>query len=142
MKIKLVLAFWIGLACASPAQSAAPVFPELLSPTNGVLMTNAEFRCFSGGRIIFMNGTGYRTFQAGDLNTNVLAALHTDAARLEAGQKALDEVKRRQAAVDAAQRDAAARAQYAMDHPESSIYHDPHSKVRDPLQRNGNFFGQ
>jgi hypothetical protein len=56
-------------------------------------MTNAEFRCFSGDRIIFANEVDYRIFQATDLNTNVLSALNITAAQLELKQQAVDAEK-------------------------------------------------
>lgn len=91
MKIKLIL---LCLLCVlsrpCSAQTNSIVFPELLSPTNSVLMTNAEFRTFSGKKIFFKNDAGYKSFTAADLNTNVLAALGTSAAKLDAQQAALD----------------------------------------------------
>ena len=108
MKMKLHLVFAIagalGLtaaALANPqtgqpsAQTNSIVFPQLLSPTDLVLMTNAEFRCLSGDKIFFRNDNGYQSFRATDLNTEVLAALHITAAQLEARHKNLDAANRR-----------------------------------------------
>jgi peroxiredoxin len=106
------LMFMLGLALNLPANppsdppSGSPdglVFPQLLSPTNSVLMTNAEFRCYAGGKIFFKNDSGYQSFQAGDLNPGVLAALHTTAALLDAQQQKLDAANQRSQALAAAQ---------------------------------------
>jgi hypothetical protein len=90
MKTKIILVATVFAALISSAQTNSIIFPQLLSPTNSVLMTNAEFRCFSGNRIIFKNDDGYQTFNAPDLNTNVLAALHTTTAQLDLNQKLLE----------------------------------------------------
>lgn len=94
MKSKLVV---IGLLIsqASFAQDHAIIFPKLLSPIDSVLMTNAEFRCFSGDKMFFKNEGGYHAFHAADLNTNVLFALHVSSEQLEAKQKAADEADKR-----------------------------------------------
>ena len=89
----LVVAAFADPQTGQPAaQANGIIFPQLLSPTKSVLMTNAEFRLFSGGKIFFKNDNGYQSFHAADLNTNVLAALHTTAAQLEMQQKNLDAV--------------------------------------------------
>ena len=77
------------------AQTNGIMFPQLLSPTNSVLMTNAEFRTFSGKKIFFRNDAGYKSFTADDLNTNVLTALGTSAAKLNVQQAALDAANHR-----------------------------------------------
>lgn len=98
MKRAIALFSILGLAAADladsqtgqpSAQANGIVFPQLLSPTDSVLMTNAEFRLFSGDKIFFKNDSGYQSFHAADLNTNVLAALHATAAQLEMQQKNL-----------------------------------------------------
>jgi len=78
-----------------PAQTNRLLFPQPLSPVNSVLMTNAEFRCFSGNKIFFKNDNGYQSFHAADLNTNVLAALRITSGQLEAQQKDLDATNQR-----------------------------------------------
>src|ERR1035437_6379718 len=90
MKTKLVLIAAMFAALISAAQTNSIIFPQLLSPTNSVLMTNAEFRVISGKKIFFLNEAGYKSFTAADLNTNVLAALGTSAAKLDSQQAARD----------------------------------------------------
>lgn len=96
----LILGFAVA-ALADPqtgqpsAQTDGILFPQLLSPANSVLMTNSTFRSLSGDKIIFRNDNGYRTFHAGDLNPNVLAALHITTAQLEARQKSLNDANQR-----------------------------------------------
>jgi peroxiredoxin len=104
MKPAIILLSILGLAVAAladtqigqpSAQTNSIMFPQLLSPTDSVLMTNAEFRSFSGDKIIFRNDNGYRTFHVADLNKDVLATLHITAAQLEALQKNLDAANQR-----------------------------------------------
>lgn len=118
------------------------IFPQLISSTNTVLMTNAEFRCFGGDKIFFLNENGYQSFYAADLSTNVLSALHVTAAQLAARKKAQDEYDANYQSKVAAARADEARKQYAKDHPVSGIYHDSSSTVYDPNQQGGNFMGQ
>jgi hypothetical protein len=87
VKTKLVLAAAMFTALVSSAQTNGIIFPLLLSPTNSVLMTNAEFRVISGAKIFFKNDAGYRMFYPGQLNSNVLAALHTSIPQLAAQQQ-------------------------------------------------------
>lgn len=100
--IALLLIFGLAFVALADPQTGQPpaqlnnvIFPQLLSPTDSVLMTKVEFRVFSGDKIIFRNDNGYRTFHAADLNTNVLAALHITAAQLEMQQKILDAADQR-----------------------------------------------
>lgn len=117
MKTKLILIATVFAALVSSAQTNSIIFPQLLSPTNSVLMTNAEFRCYSGAKIFFMNDAGYKAFYAADLNTNVLAALHISPAQLAAQQKKLDDAKQRN---------------WAATHPDNSeIYETPATPVDD-----------
>lgn len=95
MKTKLVLIAAVFTALVSPAQTNSIIFQQLLSPTNSVLMTNAEFRVISGNKIFFKNDNAYQAFHAADLNTNVLAALHITADQLESQQKALNAANQR-----------------------------------------------
>ncbi|MGD0813829.1 MAG: redoxin domain-containing protein [Verrucomicrobiota bacterium] len=104
MKRAVTLFSILGLAAAGLAdpQTSQPsaqinsiIFPQLLSPAGSVLMTNAEFRLFSGGKIFFKNDNGYQSFHAADLNADVLAALHITDAQLEAQQKNLDAANKR-----------------------------------------------
>jgi hypothetical protein len=87
VKTKLVLAAAMFTVLVSSAQTNSIMFPLLLSPTNSVLMTNAEFRVISGAKIFFKNNAGYRMFYPGQLNSNVLAALHTSIPQLVAQQQ-------------------------------------------------------
>lgn len=73
------------------------VFEQLLSSSNTVLMTNAEFRCTSGDRIFFRNDAGYQDFHAADLNSNVLGKLHLTTDQLDLQQVRLDDQKYRTA---------------------------------------------
>jgi hypothetical protein len=95
MKTKLILIATMFAALVSFAQTNGIIFPQLLSSTNTVLMTNAEFRSYSGSRIIFKNDEGYQSFRAPDLNTNVLNALHITAAQLDLKQQALDAARQK-----------------------------------------------
>jgi peroxiredoxin len=94
----------LGLAVTAPADSqtdqpSAPtnsiIFPQLLSPMDSILMTNAEFRGFSGDKLIFRNDNGYRTFRAADLNADLLAALRVTTGQLDTQQKNLEAAKQR-----------------------------------------------
>jgi hypothetical protein len=96
-KTLLIASIPIVLAIFSiHAQTTNITFEKLLSSTNSVLMTNAEFRCFSGARIFFRNADGYRAFYPGELNSNVLTALHTSIIQLAAQQQALIDANQRQ----------------------------------------------
>jgi len=89
MKEKLI-AFSLFLTVAASAQTNAIIFPQLLSPSGTVLMTNAEFRVIYGNKIWFLNDVGYKSFNADDLNTNVLNALGTSADELDSKKAAAD----------------------------------------------------
>ncbi len=68
------------------------IFERLLSASNTVLMTNAEFRCITGNRIFFKNEDGYEGFGADVLNSNVLTRLNLNASQLDSEQtKSIDE---------------------------------------------------
>jgi len=54
-------------------------------------MTNAEFRTIVGAKIYFKNDAGYQMFWPGQLNSNVLAALHTSIPQLVAQQQKLND---------------------------------------------------
>lgn len=90
MKFKIGLLAAIAISLSASAQTNIVIFNQLLSPSNTVLMTNAEFRCYSGSKIFFKNDNGYQAFHAFDLSSNVLVALHTSPAQLDAQQQALD----------------------------------------------------
>ena len=93
--ITALLILGSAVAALADPQTNDIIFPQLLSPTDSVLMTNAEFRSFSGDKIIFRNDNGYRTFRASDLKRDVLAALRISPAQLEAQQKKLDAANQR-----------------------------------------------
>ena len=58
-------------------------------------MTNAEFRMIAAPKIYFKNNAGYRSFYPGELNSNVLTALHTSIAQIAAQQqKIIDDAAR------------------------------------------------
>jgi len=79
-----------AVTLAAKAQTNAIVFPQLLSATNSVLMTNAEFRLVSGNRVFFENANGEQWFRATNLDASVLAALKLDAKTLDANQAKID----------------------------------------------------
>ncbi len=91
----LLAVFALSFVALAGAQTGGTVFPQLLSPAGTVLMTNAQFRVLSGNRLIFLNDSGYQSFHAADLSTNVLAALHLTPAQLDAQQKSLDAAHQR-----------------------------------------------
>jgi len=117
VKTKLVLIAAMFAALISSAQTNSIIFPQLLSPTNSVLMTNAEFRMISVPKIYFKNDAGYRSFYPGELNSNVLTALHTSIEQIAAQQQKII--------------DDAARA-YAEAHP---VYQAPPPPVDDIFDR-------
>ena len=58
MKAIISLLGLLLVAVNGVAQTNAIAFPQLLSATNSVLMTNAEFRCFVGDKVFFKNDNG------------------------------------------------------------------------------------
>ena len=72
------------------AQTNAVVFPQLLSVSNHVLMTNAEFRCIVGSKVFFQNRDDEHGFEAESLDTNVLATLGLTLEGLKDAQAKLD----------------------------------------------------
>lgn len=90
--ILILFACVISVACFG--QTNGIIFPELMSSTNTVLMTNAEFRCYSGDAMFFKSNDHYQIFHAKDLAQSVLDTLHTSADQLESKQRALDEYNR------------------------------------------------
>jgi alkyl hydroperoxide reductase subunit AhpC len=95
MKSAIALLSILGSAALAGAQTNDVVFPQLLSPTGAILMTNAQFRTVAGSKIIFRNDNGYQTYHTADLNTDVLATLHVTAAQLDARQKTVDAANQR-----------------------------------------------
>lgn len=91
MNVRIVFIVLLFAALFSSAQTNIIIFPELLSPTDSILTTNAEFRVISGARIFFKNEDGYRWFYPGQLNSNVLVALHTSIPQLAAQQQILND---------------------------------------------------
>ncbi|MDE2020508.1 MAG: hypothetical protein KGJ13_09255 [Patescibacteria group bacterium] len=65
------------------------VFTALMSSSNTVLMTNAQFRCAAGGKVFFQNSNGYQDFTAAELSSNVLAQIHLNGAQLAQQQSNL-----------------------------------------------------
>jgi hypothetical protein len=76
-------------ALISSAQTNTIVFPQLLSLTGTVLMTNAEFLQIAVPKIYFKNDAGYRSFYPGELNSNILAAIGTSSSKIAAQQAAI-----------------------------------------------------
>jgi hypothetical protein len=89
VKTKLVLIVAMFTVLVSSAQTNSIIFPQLLSSTNTVLMTNAEFRQIAVPKIYFKNDAGYRSFYPGELNSNVLSAIGTSFAKIAAQQAAI-----------------------------------------------------
>ncbi|HUE37223.1 MAG TPA: hypothetical protein VMO20_07515 [Candidatus Acidoferrum sp.] len=85
--MKMFACLLFGVALAAKAQTNSIVFPQLLSATNSVLMTNAEFRCVSGNRLFFKNDAGYQFFYATNLNASVFGTLHLNVTNLEIAQE-------------------------------------------------------
>ena len=83
---------------ALTAQTNQVVFPQLLSCSNNVLMTNAEFRVSVGSKLFFQSGDDERGFEADALDTNVLATLGLSAEALKEAQAKMDAQKRMAAA--------------------------------------------
>ena len=109
MKLRLLAGFGIFLAVGASGQTNI-VFPELLSPSETVLMTNAEFRCLTGGKLCFRSGlSDYRSYEAAKLHTNVLLKLGFTLEDLQKRQAAFDQKNKLATAAYAAQ--AAALAQ-------------------------------
>ena len=89
-KMKMLICLLFTATLAAKAQTNTIVFPQLLSATNSVLMTNAEFRLVSGNRIFFENEAGEKWFHATNLDASVLITLKLDPKILEANQAKLD----------------------------------------------------
>jgi hypothetical protein len=89
------------------------IFPQLLSCSNTVLMTGAEYRCTTGTKVVFMKDDSYQSFEAAALNSNVLATIGVTLEKLEADKqrKTLNDASyQRERAADLA-RDAALQAE-------------------------------
>lgn len=85
MKIQLVLIAIILATCAHAQTNQPIIFDRLLSCSNTVLMTNAEFRVVgSKDRIFFLSGDAYRFFTPSQLNSNVLSRIGISQAKLKA----------------------------------------------------------
>jgi len=76
------------------AQTNLVTFPELLSCTNTVLMTNATFRCAVAGKLFFQSGDDEHGYMAETLDTNVLAKLGLNLSALKAAQASSEAMKR------------------------------------------------
>ncbi len=140
MKTKILLLLSILVVVTGRAQTNAIVFPELMSCTNTVLMTNAEFRCYSGRRIFFADATGTRGFTAAQLDARVLTRLGTSAEACEQRQAEFEAVyaKSHQSIIDQAKEKARLReaaikqsiiaqsnaVKYAEEHPPEFHYYE------------------
>ena len=96
MKLKILVSLTTILTVfvwQAGAQTNSIVFPELLSCSNTVLMTNAEFRCTSGTRVFFKNGSDYKFFDAFTLNSNVLAQIGISTNKLIADNEKIQKQK-------------------------------------------------
>lgn len=134
----------LGLALMARLVSAQTnVFPLVCSVSGVPLMTNAEFRCFSGNRIIFKDAEGYRVLPAAVVEMNVLTKLGTTLDALNAKQEHMDAQLEQQRLATAERLAKAqtieARRQYEMAHPQSRIVR---TGKYDELRSNGNFIGQ
>lgn len=141
MKKRIALFLMLSAPALCLAQTNPIVFERLMSSSNACLMTNAEFRCFDGNRVLFRSGLDeYRAFPAAGLDAGVLKALGTSRAALDDKQAALDstrlKAKQDRAAAEAAQ----AAAQYKYDHRGSSISTGVKPVKGDPVI-SGNFIG-
>lgn len=94
------IAFALLLANSAFAQTKSIIFPQLLSITNSVLMTNAEFRVVSGTRITFLANDVYQSFEASNLNESVLSRLGLTVSQLKSNK---DAAKTKQQAAQVAQ---------------------------------------
>ena len=88
MKTLLVLLIGCASVIILDAQTNSIVFPQLLSATNSVLMTNAEFRAVSGSKLIFKANDSYQSFEARLLNEDVLKRLGITVSQLESNKAA------------------------------------------------------
>lgn len=86
MKLEIVFCILITSLSAFTQTTNVIVFHRLLSVSNTVLMTNAEFRCVTGNRIFFRDEAGYEGFSADVLNSNVLTKLNLNASQLDSRQ--------------------------------------------------------
>jgi hypothetical protein len=77
------------------AQTNTFLFPVLLSSTNSVLMTNAEFRSTFGNKVIFKSDDSLKGFAGPSLHSNVLQRLGLTLEQLETAQVALDAKNKR-----------------------------------------------
>lgn len=97
--IALPLLMLLAIGCQGlQAQTNAVVFPRLLSCSNIVLMTDAEFRCTVGSKVFFQSGDDERGFEAETLDTNVLAKLGLSVDTLKEAQAKMDAQKHMAAA--------------------------------------------
>lgn len=90
-------------------------FPQLLSPSGGLLMTNASYVNVRGQKVSFKSGPAYAAaFNVDELHPAVLARLQIDPARAQANQAALDdrEKQMRASLASAANNSFQARAQW------------------------------
>ena len=90
-----LIALILALGCLSlQAQTNLVTFPELLSCTNTVLMTNATFRCAVAGKLFFQSGEDEHGYMAETLDTNVLVKLGLNITALKAAQASSEAMKR------------------------------------------------
>lgn len=97
------------------------VFPELLSSDHTVLMTNAEFRCTQGRRLIFRNAAAYQTFDSAVLDAGVLDRLGLSLDRLQAAQDRMDDLRAQYAAAELAQARAYAALQASLSNQTNAV---------------------
>jgi hypothetical protein len=74
MKLVILMLMLMLLAGALTlnAQTNQIVFDRLMSCSNTVLMTNAEYRCTTGMRVAFLNADGCQLFDVRSIDTNAL----------------------------------------------------------------------
>lgn len=66
------------------------IFPRLLSPSNNLLLENAEFRKTFGRKLIFKTGLSLATFDVDEVHPGALIQLGIDPEKLKGNQVALD----------------------------------------------------
>ncbi len=115
MKFLAVVYFGFCMLAGARAQTNV-VFPELLSSGNSVLMTNAEFRCLSGGKLCFRSGLSeYRSFEGAKLSPDVLAKLGFTLEDLHKRQELFNQKNKLASAAYAAQVAALAQRQQQLE---------------------------
>jgi hypothetical protein len=139
--MKLVMLMLLASALALNAQTNKLVFDQLLSCSNTVLMTNAEYRCTTGMRVAFMNAGGCQLFDVRSIDTNALERIGISSDQLALKDKNLKEYYRQcavtlvaqqqaQIAADAAQAERDQQARLAAAQANGAPQNDPGTPAR------------